>query len=259
MSEKLPEFIKNYPKIHANGTACWSIEEEVISFLLEAVKPGFLTLETGAGISTIMFAYKGCDHTCISPQDDEHERIRNYCENTGISADKVKFICDFSQNALPKIESDQLDLVLIDGGHGFPVPFVDWLYTSVKLKKGGLVIVDDTQLWTGRVLKEFLEAERQWKRVRTFGKAVAFEKLSDDVIKDFGGQPYVVANSEMAEDWPYQMNIIRGHVTALKSAFGKLLEVEKDIHNKKAELSNIAHELDQMRGSVDDMIRIISN
>jgi hypothetical protein len=124
--------------------------------------------------------------------------------------DTVTFVCGNSEEVLPDCDFTDLDIVLIDGGHGFPVPFVDWMFLAKKLRVGGLVIVDDIQIWTGEILRDFMAADHAWRHVRTFGKAVIFEKITSDILKDWGGQPYVVSRSEVPKDWPWLSNVALG-------------------------------------------------
>src|SRR6185503_1666742 len=96
------------------------------------------------------------------------------------SLEHVTFELGPSDKLLPTMALGDLDLVLIDGGHGFPVPFIDWYYTAFALKAGGIVIVDDTQIWTGAVLRDFLMADPDWKLLHLWGgRAAAFTKLTD--------------------------------------------------------------------------------
>jgi hypothetical protein len=77
-----------------------------------------------------------------------------------------------------------LDLVLIDGCHGFPGPFIDWYYAASGLKAGG-------------VLCEFLRAEPDWRVEHDFvSRTAVFRKLRDgDVMREWTEQPYTVLHS----------------------------------------------------------------
>lgn len=78
-----------------------------------------------------------------------------------------------------------LDLVLIDGDHAFPSPFIDWYYTADRINKGGYVIVDDTQLSTGRILHDFLCLEKKrWKLHRVIGKTSIFKKMASGNVAE---------------------------------------------------------------------------
>jgi glycosyltransferase involved in cell wall biosynthesis/predicted O-methyltransferase YrrM len=195
-SPGLESLLRDVPSIHGGGAITYGLGEETLRFLDARVQRGSRTLETGAGMSTLLFAYKGADHVCITPSADEAERLRAYCRARGVSLDGTRFIVEFSQAALPKLEIAELDLALIDGGHGFPVPFVDWFFMAPRLRIGGLLVVDDTQLWTGGVLRDFLMAEPEWRLETRFPRGAAFRKIADRIAKEWNEQPYVLARSE---------------------------------------------------------------
>jgi len=117
-------------------------------------------METGSGYSTIIFALKGTRHTVISPSAHEHMLIRDWSAAHDVDLSKVTFVAERSESVLPMLNGDKLDLVLIDGWHAFPVPMIDWLYTSRWLTTGGRVVVDDTRIRSCRILCDFLRAER---------------------------------------------------------------------------------------------------
>jgi predicted O-methyltransferase YrrM len=195
-SPGLARFLAEVPSIHGGGTITWGLGEDALRFLDATVGSGARTLETGSGLSTLVFAFKGAVHTCITPDGDEIERLRRYCAERGVSTERLAFVAEKSQEALPRLDVRDLDLVLVDGGHGFPVPFLDWFFAARKLKVGGIVIVDDTQLWTGEVLRDFLLAEPEWRLEARFARGAAFRKVGEKVEKEWNEQPYVFDRSE---------------------------------------------------------------
>jgi hypothetical protein len=60
---------------------------------------------------------------------------------------------------LPRCQLANLDLILLDGKHAFPWPVVDWFYTADRLKQGGLMIIDDAQMRSVGVLRDFMAAD----------------------------------------------------------------------------------------------------
>jgi hypothetical protein len=156
------------------------LTEAAVSFIYENIDDQCATLETGCGLSTVAFALKGSRHTVIAPAPSEFEIIKKYCLDRGIQTSQIDFIAGPSQIVLPALESPSLDLVLIDGGHGFPTPFVDWFYTAGRLKNGGLLIVDDVWLWSCQILCDFLNEQPQWECIQEFGeRTTIFRKLED--------------------------------------------------------------------------------
>lgn len=139
------------------------IAEEVLDFLTEHVNKDSVTVETGAGYSTIVFAQLGAKHTAITPATDEVQRIRAYCNEQGIATDRTTFRIGYSQDVLPDLEVTDVDLALIDGGHGFPIPAIDYFYLAPRLRIGGYLLIDDVDVWTGHMIVSVLKREPEWE------------------------------------------------------------------------------------------------
>jgi hypothetical protein len=180
------------------GNKDWSVSPKGLSYLARTVRPGWRTLEIGAGYSTVVFALRGAEHAVIAPVREEFERIEAWAAGHGLSFDNVSFLQGVSEHILPTLETGPLDLVLIDGWHAFPSPFINWYYAAERLKIGGIVVLDDTQLRTYHVLDAFMRAEKgRWaleSRIRNLGgpsDAVAYRKLTSDVHVHFSKQPWM--------------------------------------------------------------------
>jgi Methyltransferase domain len=199
----LQALLDDPPSIHEykGKLIVWGLLRPILDFIDGHVNDRSKTLETGSGLSTILFALKGGSHLCITPSQVEVDRIRDYCKQHGVSLQNVDFRVDLSENVLPELGADELDLALIDGGHGFPTPFMDWYFISSKLKTGGILIVDDIGIWTGRILKEFLISEPEWKLIEPFTEktAIFVKEQSYRPSKEWVEQPYVVKRSEPLE------------------------------------------------------------
>ena len=192
--------------VHGAGTLCidhsgldgqeeaWPLSPGVLEWIATNLPEGATTLETGCGYSTMVFAICGARHTAIAPDYQQHGRIVRWCEEHGVSSANLRLLDARSQDVLPGLECDPLDLVLIDGCHAFPAPFIDWYYTAEKVKEGGVVIIDDCQLVTGKVLAEFLMAEKgRWALLCWIGKTVLFRKTTSAPVAagiEWIDQPY---------------------------------------------------------------------
>jgi len=158
----------------------WQIAPRVLEIVDASVGPESRTLETGAGVSTVLFALKHAAHICVPPDPVQIDRIQAYCGRRDIGLDRLRFEVGRSEDVLPRVPLPRLDLVLIDGRHGFPTPFIDWYYTSNALRVGGFLVIDDIQLWTGNLLKQFLDAEPEWRLEKDFfPRASVFRKLAE--------------------------------------------------------------------------------
>ena len=191
----LEELCALAPKFHLDAKCepiSWGLNRDVLSVIAQRVSSGDSTLETGSGMSTVAFALNGCRHTAISPAERELQKIREFCGEHKIPLDDVQMIPQRSEVALPALAMTSLDLVLIDGRHAFPTPFIDWFYTAENLKIGGLMVIDDTQLETGRFLASFMEVDPHWRQVEQVANTTFFEKVRSGVHD--GGwtdQPYI--------------------------------------------------------------------
>lgn len=183
------------PKFHgaAEDAQNWKLRRGILDYLQDTVEQGHCTLETGCGYSTVIFAASGARHIAISPFDVEHQRIRDWLVAHDVGIEGLRFVAEPSQKVLPELEAPPLDLVLIDGDHAFPVPFFDWYYTADMLKVGGRVVVDDTNIMTGAILRDFLAADRErWALKTEFKRTAVFEKLVPTVAAGIicSDQPY---------------------------------------------------------------------
>src|SRR4051812_28382756 len=157
---------------HLGQPAYWAVAEDVARLLDEVLSQGSRTLETGAGLSTIIFAIKGAYHTCVVPDSGLVDRIVEYCSAVGISTSGINFEIGRSEEVLPRLRAHDLDVVLIDGAHAFPIPFIDWFYSArLGLRTGGTLVIDDTQLWMGHLLADFLRCEPGWRQMNNLVKS----------------------------------------------------------------------------------------
>lgn len=154
-------------------------------------------VETGAGNSTVTFLLAGCTEvTSIAPEADLFARILSYCRANGIPHDQLDARIGLSQWVLPPLAAARrtYDIGVIDGGHGWPIPFVDFCYIFPMLPQGGLLVVDDLQLHSCKELARWLSEEVDYLRVEeNLGKAIVFRKIcTARDLGDWPSQPYVV-------------------------------------------------------------------
>jgi hypothetical protein len=132
----------------------------------------------------------------VVPNPSQERVIREYLRERSISDDSLTFDLRPSETALPAMTMDgELDLVLIDGCHGFPVPIIDWFYTAGRLASGGMMIVDDAHLPQVSALTDFLDADPRWRLVVASSKWRSYERLSSGPVaeewtsQEFFGHP----------------------------------------------------------------------
>jgi hypothetical protein len=196
----LEDVVANPPVVHG-GRATFGISPALCRFIDESVTPQATTLETGAGLSTLVVLRRGvARHISVTPYAKEYDAIRGYCAMVGIDTQCWEAVTASSLQWLPAARLPSLDLVLIDGAHAFPAPFVDWCYTCESLKVGGLMIVDDLQLVTARILADFMRADHRWEEVRRDQRFAVYRKLVHPLHdeRDWLAQDWVAASNPVA-------------------------------------------------------------
>jgi hypothetical protein len=166
--------------VHGDGEF-WGLAWSALAWIEENLQPGMSTLETGAGASTVVFAAAGVAHEAITPDPSEETRIRAECSARGINAANITFHIGASHEVLPHWQARLLDLVLIDGAHGFPYPIVDWWQLAPHVRVGGRVLLDDAYLPSVTAIVDFVRANPAWELepAVSFRTALA-RKVSDE-------------------------------------------------------------------------------
>ena len=163
MSAPLTESLKRSPLSLHDSPDYWGLAWEALAWLEENVQEGMSTLETGAGASTMVFAARGARHLVITPDAEEERRIRAECEERGIDTSNVTFHIGRSHEILPELDVRELELVLVDGAHGFPYPILDWWYLAPRLKKDGRMLLDDAYLPGIASIVDYARASESWQ------------------------------------------------------------------------------------------------
>ncbi len=162
---------------------------------------GGVILETGAGLSTLVFLASGPGQLItIAPNPELRDRIYVEMARYSLTAPRIDYYVDRSENVLPdlaKTEEPYVDVALIDGGHGMPTVFVDFCYVNKILKPGGYLAIDDIQLHSVRQLYLLLKEQPGFDLAVEAGKLVMFQKTQNRrFLPDWPNQPFIVRNSQ---------------------------------------------------------------
>lgn len=205
------EYLADIPNLHTwDGGETWNsggFFEPDLSALIRLVRdcgPGAEVVETGAGNSTVSFLLAGAGRVqAICPDQDLFDRIAAYCDAQGIDRSGLTPIVGWSEDVLPKLadrmeaEGRRADLVLIDGGHGWPTVFVDFCYMFRILRPGGYLVIDDIQIHGIKELARMLVEDPRVERVETLRKTLIFRKTADvRYLPDWYDQPYIFRRTD---------------------------------------------------------------
>jgi hypothetical protein len=196
-------FLRDLPKLHYwNDT--WQvgglnpqIGDRLIEIISSVDEP--IIIETGAGSSTLLFMQ--LDSKCVTsvaPDAALRDRILAEASARGIDSSKLRFVVEHSEVALPRLAADgeTYNIAFIDGNHGWPSVFVDFCYFNMMLRDGGLLVVDDLQLYSCAQLYLLLLQQEEFELVSLDGKQATFRKQTDSkFLPDWRRQPFIVMNS----------------------------------------------------------------
>jgi hypothetical protein len=170
------------PLIHEGGRTCAGLSWEALEWLEDQVEPGMQTVETGAGLSTIVFAASGAHHIAVTPEAAEEAAVRAACRELGIAEDGLEFVLGPSERVLPELPERELDLALIDGAHGFPYAILDWWQLGRRLRLGGRMVIDDAYLPPVLAILDGLRGVAAWRVEGAISdRTVVVRKLTDEL------------------------------------------------------------------------------
>jgi hypothetical protein len=212
------------PRVHEELFAppelgVWLTERECYQFIADRCRPGAHTLETGLGVSTALLLALGAEHTCVVPSQSQVDVLRGYCDEHGIATGGLHVELGRSEDVLPNLRTQPLDLLFLDGSHGFPTPMIDWFYGGRLLRRGGVVVLDDRQMPAVAMVVDYLDADPRWRSLMRTPKWAAFERLND---------------GPLAEDWYDQPFLTLPPPPLWKRALGRLKNLSKGAGRSKA-------------------------
>jgi precorrin-6B methylase 2 len=115
--------------------------------------------ETGCGGSTIVLSHASDRHTAFAI-DGKDRTITELRKVSDLRAGKVLFVEGETKDTLPRYRFEgELDLVLLDGPHAYPLPQIEFAYLFPWIRLGGWLVVDDIQIPSVYEMFDFLRKE----------------------------------------------------------------------------------------------------
>lgn len=163
-----------------------------------------IVVETGAGLSTLWLLALGCKVFSYIADNAVVEKMKVFLEQYPDLLEAWEPLVGYSEETLPinvlRGDHPEVDICLIDGGHGLQTVFVDFVYCNYCLKQGGILIIDDLQLGSAKLLDTLLRMGRDYEFVEIAGnKTSAFRKiLSRKFLPDHGSQSELMSTLSKA-------------------------------------------------------------
>ena len=150
--------------------------------------PGLIThsAETGAGRSTLLFSHLSDHHLVFAVNDGES--VTRVKESELLRAAAVQFVLGPTQRTLPGFEFEaQLDIVLLDGPHGYPFPDLEYFYLYPRIREGGLLVIDDIHIPTIRNLFRFVSEDDMFDLIQVVhGRTALFRRTAAPTFDPYG-------------------------------------------------------------------------
>jgi precorrin-6B methylase 2 len=134
--------------------------------------------ETGCGGSTILLSQISEAHTAFAIEGEQRTitGLRNWPD---FRADRVRFVEGESRETVPGWRpTDELDLLLLDGPHAYPMPQVEFAYLFRWLRVGGWLVLDDLQIPAVYELFRFLEGDASVELEEVVVRTAFFRRVS---------------------------------------------------------------------------------
>ena len=97
----LDELIRQQPRIHNDRTTTWGIHAALAEFLDRHVEPDTVSLETGAGLSTlVILRRRPRSHVAVQPVADEFAAILEFARQHEIDTSGFRGVLARSQEYL---------------------------------------------------------------------------------------------------------------------------------------------------------------
>jgi hypothetical protein len=143
------------------------------------------TAETGCGLSTVVLSAIADCHTCFTVGAGNSLALVQAVPH--LRQNNVNFVIGPSQLTLPRHSfARPLDLVLIDGPHGFPFAQIEYFHFYQRLRKGGMLVVDDIHIPTIRQMYDFLRDDRMWTHVEDVLTTAFFQRTDAPLFDPHG-------------------------------------------------------------------------
>jgi hypothetical protein len=144
------------------------------------------SVETGSGASTLLFSHLSEHHTVFA-SDGGSGSVTNVRRSPLLRPNVVTFVEGPTQATLPQHRfTEKMQLILIDGPHGYPFPDIEYYFLYPHLETGGLLILDDIHIPTIHNLFQFLRRDAMFELDEVVQTTAFFTRTSAPTFDRFG-------------------------------------------------------------------------
>ena len=187
----IPDLIKQISELSNDFHGAGVLAKEVILEIYRLTGGSIRrSTETGWGKSTLLFSAISEHHTCFTLGTENNADANSLAavqQSPLFNASTVEFILGPSQRTLPTHNFERrLQLVFIDGPHGYPFPELEYYFFYPHLAEEGLLILDDIHIPTIARLYEFLKEEAMFEHIGDVMTTAFFRRTSAPLFDQYG-------------------------------------------------------------------------
>jgi hypothetical protein len=167
---------------HGAGTLGGRVLKRIAFHAGGAIKA---SAETGAGKSTLLLSHLSGKHTVFAL--DCGGSLSAVRSSPLFNHETVEIVEGPTQKTLPThVFREKLQLVLIDGPHGYPFPEMEYWHFYPHLEPGGLLIIDDMHIPTIYNLFAFLRDDVMFDLLEVVGTTAIFRRTDAPLFDPYG-------------------------------------------------------------------------
>jgi hypothetical protein len=184
LDDILPAILEIAPGLH--GAGAFSARALTAIARHARTREIHCSAETGSGASTLLFSHLSRRHTVFA-LDGGSGSVVNVRRSPLLRPGVVTFVEGPTQLTLPRHRfEEKLQLVLIDGPHGYPFPDLEYYYLYPHLAPGALLILDDIHIRTVHNLFRFLRADAMFRLDEVAGTTAFFTRTEAPAFDPLG-------------------------------------------------------------------------
>lgn len=155
------------------------------------------TCETGCGSSTVAFSHHAARHVVYCDDDTASGTadLAYVREHPDLRADRVSYIVGPTPETLFNESTlGEIDALLINGSHAYPIPDLEYFALERHLKPQGLLMISDIRVPAVKRMFDILLQDERLRLDRVVDSTAFFFRVADDAFvateQDWRGQRY---------------------------------------------------------------------
>jgi len=142
--------------------------------------------ETGTGKTSLLLSHLCPDHRIFANRDDSGS-VEAVLGSPLFAAERAQVVEGPTQQTLPRFKFEHpLDLVLLDGPHGFPFVEMEYWHFYPQLDTGALLILDDIHIATCYNLYCFIREDEMFEELERVGSTAFFRRTDAPLLHPMG-------------------------------------------------------------------------